>query len=106
MTDLDGLADAALAHLRAVLRKYAHELTTEREKSAALSEEVEQLQAHVRAWGEHAMEKQAEVERLRAEHRVMEQVIDDAHAELDYLAPGTNGLEDGLLERLVSIRER
>lgn len=46
-----------------------------------------------------------EIERLRAEHRLMEQVIDDAHGELDYLAPGTNGLEHDLIERLVSIRD-
>ena len=32
---------------------------------AALLSEVKQLQDHVKAWGDHAMEKQSEAERLR-----------------------------------------
>ena len=49
---------------------------------------------------------EAEVERLRTENRALQDVIDEAHGELDYLSPSTNGLEHGLWERLVAIRDQ
>lgn len=94
-----------------------HDVECPRCIAANLLAEVERLRednvALRRAWrvdsdGQHetSVRLADERDRLREDNRLMQQVIDDAHGELDYLAPGTNGLEHDLIERLVSIRER